>query len=213
MAVLKSPKNNRTKKLWARRELTPIKKVSNHFYSYENQQTKSNLKSFGIKYDFTLDPKKYRFIGDVHKEEKRLLGEILPSTLLKPKPIRPLKTISSKEWSKRSTFQKEFFMFANTDHFNITNKSTKLDIHFAQSRKFGEIRKKSNVIPELVESRLAITPTLKAPTIQSAPSIPKSIVNTAVDSARMLKTKFSSFFIAYLNNFFLWLHVTHWIRY
>ena len=73
MAVLKSPKNNRTKKLWARRVIAPIKSTSNNFYPYENQLTKSNLKSFGIKYDFTLDPKKYRFIGDVHKEEKRLL--------------------------------------------------------------------------------------------------------------------------------------------
>jgi hypothetical protein len=77
--------------------MTPVKPTSNGFYSYEHQVNKSNLKSFGIKYDFTLDPKKYRFIGDVHKEEKRLLGEILPSTLTKPKPERPLKTIGSKD--------------------------------------------------------------------------------------------------------------------
>jgi len=140
MAVLKSPKNNRTKKLWARRVITRVKPTSNSFYSYENQVNKSNLKSFGIKYDFTLDPKKYRFIGDVHKEEKRLLGEILPSTLTKPKPERPLKTIGSKDWSEKFNFQKEFYMLANSDHFNITDKSDKLESHFSESKQFGSVK-------------------------------------------------------------------------
>lgn len=137
MAVLKSPKNNRTKKLWARRAITNVKPTSNSFYSYENQVNKSNLKSFGIKYDFTLDPKKYRFIGDVHKEEKRLLGEILPSTLTKPKPERPLKTIGAKDWSDKFNFQKEFYMLANSDHFDIIDKSDKLESHFSESKQFG----------------------------------------------------------------------------
>ena len=140
MAVLKSPKNNGTKRLWARRAATRVKATSNYFYLNEHQLIKSNLKSFGIKHDHTLDPKKYRFIGDVHKEEKRLLGEILPSTLTKPKPVRSRKTFGSKEWEQKFTFQKEFFMLANSQHFSIAPKTKKLKSFFQTSRKYSKVK-------------------------------------------------------------------------
>ena len=89
VAVLKSPKNNKTKKLWIKRSLLKNKtRTSFPFYENSNTYERSTLSSYGVRKDTTMDVKKHRYMTASFKEEIRLVGQILPSTLQKPE-IKP----------------------------------------------------------------------------------------------------------------------------
>ena len=72
------------------------KKSSFYFFENENQFERSNLFSFASKRDTVFYFKKYRHLASLHKEEKRLFGSILPSTVEKPEPKRPYTTLLSR---------------------------------------------------------------------------------------------------------------------
>ena len=75
---------------------TNTKKSSFYFFEDETRFERSNVFSFASKRDTVFYVRKYRHLTSLYKEEKRLFGTILPSTLEKPEPERPYRTLISK---------------------------------------------------------------------------------------------------------------------
>ena len=72
------------------------KKSSFYFFENEILFERSNIFSFASKRDTVFYVRKYRHLTSLYKEEKRLFGSILPSTLEKPEPERPYRTLTSR---------------------------------------------------------------------------------------------------------------------
>ena len=116
MAVLKSPKNVAKKDLWMRKITSSTKKTSFYFYNQELAYERSSLYSFASKRNSVLYYAKYRSVSDLYKEEKKVFGRILPSTLDKPEPLRSHKTYLSKSWSTNHKFRFDFFTLLNSSN-------------------------------------------------------------------------------------------------
>lgn len=88
-----------------------------YFYKNENKFERSTLKSFAIKKNTTLFVKKYRFHTDIYKEERRVWGKLLPSTLLKPQTPTANVTYMAKSFNARSNPQLDLFLHLNSSFF------------------------------------------------------------------------------------------------
>lgn len=117
MAVLKSPKNVKLKKLWSRNITRKVKKTSFYFYTAEREFERSTIYSFASKRNSVFFYKKYRNVTDLYKEEKREFGKILPSTLEKPEPRRVRKTHLASSWARSTKLQLELTAILN--HTNL----------------------------------------------------------------------------------------------
>lgn len=88
-----------------------------YFYNNENKFERSTLKSFGLKKNTTLFSKKYRSSTELYKEEKRLWGKLLPSTLAKPQLPKTNITYTSNSFHSQSKSQLDLFLHLNSSFF------------------------------------------------------------------------------------------------
>ena len=93
-----------------------IKKTSFSFYKNENIYERSTIHSFASRHNTIFFPQKYRSVNNVYKEEKKLFGKILPSTIVKPESRRPRVTLASGSWYTNPRFRFDLVTTLNSSN-------------------------------------------------------------------------------------------------